>query len=386
MRSAPVTSRRGAPLAMIGLVLAGWIGARTAVWESPLPASAIGFPPGLHRAAAGSPLPPVAGADPQRMDSARPAAAIAIWPSVVRSGARGAGRSTLAILGSASSSRLDPQLDAGHQLPWREALTGEAPAQADASSGFVADAGSFAGGRLPTAPVVPGLGGAARGADRWSLDLWAFVRQGSSAAPISQGRVPIYGASQAGATLQFRLDPSAGRDPRAYARVYRALVPGGESELALGGSIRPLPDVPVRLFGEARLTDNSAGHEVRPAAFAVTELPVVALPFATRLEAYAQGGWVGGEQPTAFADGQVSLTREAASFGTAPASAARVSVGAGTWAGAQEGAHRIDVGPTVRLDLSFADVPARVSIDWRERVAGNAGPDSGVAATLSTRF
>jgi hypothetical protein len=40
----------------------------------------------------------------------------------------------------------------------------------------------------------------------------------------------------------------------------------------------------------------------------------------------------------------------------------------------------------MRVDLTIGEVPARISLDWRERVAGDAAPDSGIAATISTRF
>ncbi len=66
--------------------------------------------------------------------------------------------------------------------------------------------------------------------------------------------------------------------------------------------------------------------------------------------------------------------------------AMRLSLGAGAWGGAQDGAHRVDVGPTMRLDVTLGAVPARVLLDWRERVEGDAGPGSGAAVTLSTRF
>ena len=66
--------------------------------------------------------------------------------------------------------------------------------------------------------------------------------------------------------------------------------------------------------------------------------------------------------------------------------AVRLSLGVATWGGAQKDAQRIDIGPTLRLDVTLGDVPARISVDWRERVGGDAGPDSGLAATLSTQF
>jgi hypothetical protein len=243
----------------------------------------------------------------------------------------------------------------------------------------------FGPASAPFLPAPAPVRSAAR-PGRWSLDAWAFWRQGSDAAPISQGRVPIYGASQAGAVLQYRLAPGARRDPWLYARAYRALVRRGESELALGAALRPLPRVPLRAAAELRYTDGAFGSDLRPSAYVVTELPPLPLPDGTRLEAYGQAGWVGGPAPTPFADGQASVTRELNRVAGLTDNALRLSLGAGAWGGAQENAQRIDIGPTLRLDLTLGAVPARLSVDWRERVGGKAGPDSGVAATLSTRF
>ena len=254
-----------------------------------------------------------------------------------------------------------------------------------------------AGGAENGFPVVPtflaaplpaprGAAGGAAGGGRWSLDAWAFWRQGSNAAPISQGRVPIYGASQAGAVLQYRLAPGRARDPRLYARAYRALVRGGESELALGASLRPVPQWPLRAAGEVRYTDTPFRTALRPAAYVVTEIPPLALPYGARIEAYGQAGWVGGPGTTPFADGQVSLTRELPAAARRSDNALRLSLGAAAWGGAQRDAQRLDVGPTLRLDMRLGSTPARLAVDWRTRVAGDAAPGSGVAATLSAGF
>lgn len=206
-------------------------------------------------------------------------------------------------------------------------------------------------------------------------------REGSGATAISQGRVPSYGASQAGAVLRYRLATRSGNEPHAYVRAYRALISRGESELAPGLSVRPLAGLPLRAHAELRVTDRSSGTDLRPAVLVTTELPPRALPAGMRAEMYVQGGYVGGSYATAFADGQLHVLRDVEQFDLG-----RLSLGAGLWAGAQKGASRTDLGPTMRLDLNIGQVPARLAVYYRARVAGDAEPGSGAAVTLSTRF
>lgn len=120
---------------------------------------------------------------------------------------------------------------------------------------------------------------------------------------------------------------------------------------------------------------------MRPAVLAVTELAPLDLPFALRTEGYAQAGWVGGRHPTGFVDGQLRIDREVIATGPA-----RLRLGAGAWGGAQEAAGRLDVGPSLSVDLRGSAIPARFSLDYRHRIAGNAHPERGIAVTLSTGF
>ncbi len=351
---------RGGPLLMLALLITAWTGARALWWENPF--GAIGEARALLAVTARAAAPVVA---------QKPA------PAQPRTRQPGA----------AARPRGDPPLAAARQylqqadLPAPKARGENAPGRV--VSGAISTATASAPDQAPFLPAPAAVSGSAR---RWSLDAWSFWRQGSDAAPVSQGRVPIYGASQMGAVVQYRLAQNARRDPRLYFRAYRAMVRRGENEVALGASARPLAGVPLRVAGEVRYTDAAFTNELRPSAYAVTEFAPVALPFDTRLEAYGQAGWVGGASSTAFADGQMNLSREIHSVADATNNRVRLSFGAAAWGGAQRDAQRLDVGPTMRIDLTVGRVPARLSLDWRERVAGQASPDSGLAATLSTSF
>lgn len=381
---------RGGPLIMIALVLAGWASGRAVWWENPLVgiAAAVTAPDGLEPAAAA----------PDSLASAAPdRASPALYPqatagqAVRTTGLAQRGGGMLALLGSGFGGGIDPRLAAAQHYLWHAAL--RTPLAYPPGMGAGASAAVFGADvdwqatRDPAPFLPPPAAEPAKAAGgRWSLDGWAFWRQGSDAAPIAQGRLPIYGASQVGAVLNYRLAPASRRDPRLYVRAYRALVQRGENEAALGASLRPVPQVPLRLAGEVRVTDTDFGSEMRLAAYAVTEIAPLDLPLGAQLEAYGQAGWVGGEAATPFADVQAGVTREFKAVADATDNRLRLSVGAAAWGGAQKDAQRIDLGPTMRLDLAVGDVPARIALDWRERVGGDAGPASGLAATLSTRF
>ncbi|TRD10798.1 hypothetical protein FGU71_02215 [Erythrobacter insulae] len=368
------TSRRGSPLIVLGLVFAVWAGGRAMTWENPFPI-ALPFPT-AQTLFADANSRPVSSAPVNKENKF----------SVFTKG----GRSQIDALPAQFAARpgmegtvsvqTDPDISFGHHMLWLKALgaklpLGETPMHATKAPEQLA-------GVTPIAPPIQGRSKPGR----WSFDTWGFWRAGSSSTAISQGRVPIYGASQIGANLQYRINPSSLRDPRIYARAYRAMVDNGESELAAGASARPIGAVPVRLAAEWRVTQTRFSTNVRPAVMAITELPPQKLPANFQLEAYGGAGYVGGEGATAFADGQAAVTRKLVNFSGPADTNARLSLGAGAWGGAQEGAARMDVGPTMRLDLTLGEVPARLSIDWRERVGGDASPGSGVAATLSTRF
>ncbi|MFO6447827.1 hypothetical protein ACLBKU_11830 [Erythrobacter sp. NE805] len=403
----PRLGSRGGPLVMILVLFAGWGMLRMLWWEDPFSASAPAFaapaaPAGIAPRSLASPLLlsgvplPEAAYDPVAVGLPMPGAAypqVAYAPPPPGYGQPGYAPPGYVLVPAPRPRRLVaydpappivlPGVSPYPSLPPGQPIRPEFLAHGEAGAVAVAAAPVLPSGiAAPRAPAEP-----PKKPRRWSLDTWAFNRQGSSgAAPIPQGRLPVYGASQAGALLQYRLATRSRHDPRLYLRGYRALIPGGESEAALGASVRPLPAVPVRVAAEARYTWFPTGSAVRPAALAITELPPIRLPLGTSLEAYGQAGWVGGKAETAFADGQATIMRDLPFVGRMSKDALKMSFGAGVWGGAQRGVERVDVGPSLRFDLKVGRIPTRVSVDWRHHVAGAAAPGSGIAATVTTGF
>ena len=228
------------------------------------------------------------------------------------------------------------------------------------------------------APMAPR--GSALSTTRWSADAWLLMRAAKSGGTASGAPVLSYGASQVGAVLRYRL--GAGTQARAvYLRATAALASPRSPRLAAGLAIRPVAALPLTAMAEVRV-DLDGAYGVHPALIAVTALPPIALPLGVRAEAYAQAGYVaGGADATAFVDGQLRADRLIAQLG-----ANELRVGGGLWGGAQKGAGRLDVGPGATLVLPHVAGGARLSLDWRFRVAGDAVPHSGTALTLSTGF
>jgi hypothetical protein len=215
---------------------------------------------------------------------------------------------------------------------------------------------------------------------RWSADAWLLLRSGGGA--VSAGRsVATYGASQTGVVLRYRLWPGNAHRLTSYVRASAALNGSGEREAALGLSIRPIAGVPVFVAGEGRVSQLAGRVVVRPAVMAVTELPPLPLPAATRAEFYLQGGYVGGAGATPFVDGQLRIDRKVARIGPV-----EMRAGGGAWGGAQRGAARLDLGPAVTLQASRGPAAMRLGVDWRFRLLGDAEPTSGPALTISAGF
>jgi len=425
--------RRGAPLAVLAVLLTAWVGVRAVTWDDPFASTAMARGPvdvgaaRVDEAAVANGGSRVAENAPQSLAYPRAqlfpqhAPQIAFgahpYPAYLPPGAYAVGsapvafatppsgrvvyasaRSIVPVPQGDSSFPLAPDLAAGHQRLMREAFGVDWHTKGvryrDPRAHEREGVRSLVDQEARPPFAAQSLPKNRPSADRWMLDVYGFFRQGSGALSVTQGRLPIYGASQLAANLQWRARPSSSHDPRVYARAYHALVTGGESEIAAGASALPIGDVPVRLYGELRATRSPGASEeglasriaLRPTAFAATEIPPQKLPHGFSLEAYGAGGYVVGKDSTYFVDGQMVAARALARIGKAGSTSGAVSLGAGIWGGAQEGAQRVDIGPTLRFDVNIGEVPARVSVDYREQVAGDAEPDSGVAATVSTRF
>ena len=114
----------------------------------------------------------------------------------------------------------------------------------------------------------------------------------------------------------------------------------------------------------------------------MSELAPFRLPFGAVGEVYGQAGFVGGRDATGFFDAQLTAERAVLSLGPGT----KIGIGGGLWSGGQRGAARLDLGPRVVLHSRLGPLPVRAALDWRERVAGGASPDSGPALTLSAGF
>jgi hypothetical protein len=370
--------RRGAPIAVLALLLASWVGVRAALWEEPFEAAVPKrIAPPLARAKKSIETPQTTRIYEPGLDRDRQSHNLTAGlaernrPTIARS------TTALAFKARAPTRTARPLAtsyppSAAVQIP---ALPGLRSVEAQLSPGPTANLGRNAGFDPRPVEVPPK-------ARPWRIDGWFAWRPGGGLPRLARGvpLTPAYGATQGG--LAARLDLGASQQrPALNLRLTHSPDRVAQSELALGLSARPFARVPVRLQGELRATRTAGDAVLRPAAFALSELGPQPLALGFSLESYAQAGWVGGRYGTAFADGQVRVDRDAVRFGNV-----KVRAGAGAWGGAQKFASRLDVGPGITLDLRDAGVSARLSLDYRFRIAGTARPGSGPAVTLSTGF
>lgn len=373
-------NRKGQPLIFLALVLVTWIGVRTSSFQTPWSSAQADELPvrgGAHTGETGISTPqdtqPVQTLPPAGSFGARNNSSTNRWPHRAGETIHDLSAPARQVL-IAAVVRSDTPADI--QPP--ETL---APQEIQAH-GFQANAtvAPSRQGAAPDAREYPN-GTVASEIDRWRMDGWLLLRGGRFKGTSGGQQAPSYGASQLGAVLTFRFVPRSPRMPSAYLRVSDALIDRGESEAALGLSLRPLPRIPLTAHAELRATRRPGGTELRPAALVSGGFERDALPLRLGVRGYAAAGYVGGDFATAFIDAQAAVEAEVVRFDLGA-----LRVGAGSWGGAQRGSARVDVGPTASLKMKVGDAPVRLSLDYRQRIAGDAAPASGAALTLSTGF
>jgi hypothetical protein len=371
-----VDARRDAPaLRFLLLCVGGWIVLRVMMLWNP----ALSLPPDAATAPWTPPSPFAVSTDPYDRPlisgtrapavAARPVA-ISVPPSAMASVP--ASVDDEAVLGGLGADR--------HSL--RLALMARLlpPAPGGATRAAVGTGSAF----FPFAPATraePGQGKPfwiRRQLSSWSLGSWLYLREGSGNAPDAIGAASQLGGSQAGLRLAYGFGET-GRT-RAYGRATIAVQRPEQREIAFGLAFAPLARLPVDVAIEQRVAVGKEGRTAL-AVMASGGVSAVALPAGFRLDAYAQAGVVGTRRRDGFADGAVVVDHRLGPDETTPLRLGALAAGA-----VQTGAARVDVGPRLTLRLPQVGEGGRIALDWRQRIAGDARPESGLALTLATDF
>lgn len=206
---------------------------------------------------------------------------------------------------------------------------------------------------------------------RWSGSAWSIARGGGGGRDVLGGSQ--LGGSQAGARIAYAVGSS-----RRAALVARFATPleGSGREMGLGVELRIRPG--LRLVAEQRIAlDGGRGGPSVLAVGGIGPVPVAGF----RLEAYGQMGAVKRQRLDPFADGAVRMAQSVSEMGRM-----RFDLGVGAWGGAQRDAARLDLGPSLGAVLPAGRRSVRVTLDWRQRVAGDARPGSGPALSAGMDF
>lgn len=223
------------------------------------------------------------------------------------------------------------------------------------------------------APPQPAPGVSNPTASRWSASAWFVLRDGRGIAPgLGGGQL---GGSQAGLRIAYAIG-----EARRVAIVGRVATPlkGMGREGAVGVEWRPT-GLPVRLVAEYRVSLD--GGASGPAAGMIAGTGPAPLAFGFDLETYGQAGVIRRRRTEPYAEGAARLSRPVLSVGKA-----KVDLGLGGWGGAQRGVERLDIGPSIGVRIPVAGKAIRASLDWRQRVAGNARPGSGPVLVIGSDF
>ena len=221
---------------------------------------------------------------------------------------------------------------------------------------------------LPLATLPPPI---ARGPARLAGSAWGIARGGG----VSQASGGQLGGSQAGVRVTYALGES-----RRIALAARLSTPlaGRGAEGAIGLDWQPTR-LPVHALVERRFAlDGGRGGTMLGV---IGGFGPAAIAGAVTLEGYGQAGGIVRDGVEGFIDGALRVAHPVAERGKV-----RLDVGFGAWGGAQRGAARFDVGPSLGVVVPVGDKAVRLTADWRQRIAGDAHPDSGPALSIGTNF
>ena len=232
---------------------------------------------------------------------------------------------------------------------------------------------NFAQSAPPAWPLTPSDGTKVR---RWRGSAWLLWRDGSANPQdlVTGGRL---GGSQAGLRLDYDLTPASSSRAALYGRVSHAFNRPASPEAAVGIAWQPSRFIPISIAAERRISLGNGARNAN-AVFAVGGFGPTPVLGKLEAEAYGQAGLVGFNRRDLFADGKLSLLT--------PISGTPVRTGLSVSGGAQPQVERVDIGPEIEVRLPLPCVASRLSIEWRERVAGEASPSSGLTLTLGANF
>ena len=199
---------------------------------------------------------------------------------------------------------------------------------------------------------------------------WIIVRNGQ-AEPF----VPQLGGSQAGVRLTYLIERAA---RLSLAGRLSTALGGRQREAAIGLDWQPTR-LPVHVVAEQRIGIEQARGG--PSLGLVGGFGPVGIAEKVRLDGYGQAGVIARDGAEAFADGALRVSRPMSRIGPAV-----LELGVGAWGAAQRGAARFDVGPFASAVLPVGGANLRLAIEWRERLAGDAVPESGPAVSIGTDF
>jgi len=229
-------------------------------------------------------------------------------------------------------------------------------------------------GQTPPSPAGEASG-------RWNGTAWLFWRERAQGAALSSaGQL---GGSQAGMRIDRRIGQAGtGGEPSpvlVYGRITRALDAPHQGEAALGLAIKPLNGRTALTVGIERRVAMESGARNAFALIVAGGLNPTRLIGPVMAEGYAQAGIVGASQQDLFADGRLSLR--------APLDRTqKVRAGISFSGGAQPGVSRLDIGPMAETRLPLGTAQPRLVVEWRQRIAGQARPGSGLSVTLAADF